>query len=259
MKILVLVKYVPDTEEPRRLDTVTGEIDRADGVIDEITSRALAWALETRDAVGGEVVTLTVGPDDAMDALKKTLAIGADEAVHVLDDAIAGSDAVQTSAVLAGAARATGFDLVVAGAASTDGQVGAVPAMLAERLGVPHLTYLTEATVTGTGVSGRRDAGSTTYEVAADLPAVVSVTEKAAEPRVASFRGVMGAKRKPKRVLTLADLGLETAAVGAANAAWTITSVAEKPPRARGDVVTDDGDAARRIADFLAEHQLIGK
>lgn len=260
MRLAVLVKQVPDTEEPRRLDASSGLLDRSeDNVIDEIDARALAWALDVRDAVGGEVVALTMGPEDATDTVRRALAIGADEAVHVLDDALAGSDAVATSTVLAAALARTGFDLVVAGVASTDGQVGAVPAMVAERLGVPHLTYLSEATVTASTVTGRREAGDSAYEVAAEPPAVVSVTEKVAEPRVANFKGIMAAKRKPQTVLTLTDLDVDPASVGLGAAAWEITGVAARPPRAKGEVITDDGDAARRIADFLDARQLLGK
>lgn len=260
MRLVVLVKQVPDTEEPRHLDPATGLLDRSeDGVVDEITARALAWALDVRDAVGGEVVALTMGPEDAGDAVRRALAIGADEAVHVLDDALAGSDAVATSAVLAAALARTGFDLVVAGVASTDGQVGAVPAMVAERLAVPHLTYLGEVTVTESAVTGRREAGDSTYQVTAEPPAVVSVTEKVAEPRTPSFKGLMAAKRKPQTVLTLADLDVDAASVGLGAAAWEVTAVSARPPRAQGEVVTDDGDAARRIADFLAARQLLGK
>lgn len=260
MKIVVLVKYVPDTEEPRHLDPGTGVIDRSEnGVIDEINARALAWALEARDAVGGEVVVATVGPEDASDALRRALAIGADSAVHVEDEALAGSDAVATSAVLAAVLRQVGFDLAVAGEASTDGQVGALPAMIAERLGVPHLTYLQEAAVTADSVTGKRDAGDVVYEVAAGLPAVVSVTEKIAEPRVPNFRGIMSARKKPKTALSASDLALEGTPVGLDGSGWEITDVVPRPVREKGEVITDEGDAAATIAEFLAARQLIGK
>jgi len=144
MRTIVLVKHVPDTELPRHLDTATGAIDMSgDNVLDEINSRALTWALDLRNAAGGDVIALTMGPKAATESLRAALAIGANEAVHIIDDAQPGPDAIASSAVLAAAIKQIGFDLVVAGDASTDGSTGAVPAMLAERLGVPppHLCH----------------------------------------------------------------------------------------------------------------------
>ncbi len=245
MRTIVLVKHVPDTELPRHLDTATGAIDMSgDNVLDEINSRALTWALDLRNAAGGEVIALTMGPKAATESLRAALAIGANEAVHIIDDAQPGPDAIASSAVLAAAIKQIGFDLVVAGDASTDGSTGAVPAMLAERLGVPHLTYVTAASVAGQTITATRDGGDVSYELTADLPVVVSVTEKIAEPKVPGFKGIMTAKRKPRRTLQLS---------------WTITSVRPKPPRGKGHTITDDGTAAQQITDYLANLQIIGK
>lgn len=260
MRIAVLVKHVPDTEEPRHLDPVTAEIDRSDdGVLDEICSRALTWALETRDAAGGEVIAVTKGPADAFEALRAALAIGANEAVHVVDDELATADATQTATVLAATLQREGFDLVVAGAASTDGEVGALPAMLAERLGVPHLSYVSQAQVNGSTITARRDDTEISYELAAELPAVVSATEKIAEPKVPGFRGIMTAKRKKKRTYSIADLGIDPSTLGPAKTSWQVTAVAAKPARAKGQIVTDDGTGAQQIIDFLTKNQIIGR
>ena len=258
MRTIVLVKHVPDTELPRHLDTATGAIDMSgDNVLDEINSRALTWALEVRNAAGGEVIAVTMGPKAATESLRAALAIGANEAVHIIDDAQPGPDAIASSAVLAAAIKQIGFDLVVAGDASTDGSTGAVPAMLAERLGVPHLTYVTAASVAGQTITATRDGGDVSYELTADLPAVVSVTEKIAEPKVPGFKGIMTAKRKPRRTLQLSDLGLDASSL--AGGGWTITSVRPKPPRGKGHTITDDGTAAQQITDYLANLQIIGK
>lgn len=255
VRTVVLVKQVPDTEEPRRLQPETGWIDRSDHpVLDEITSRALAWALEVRKAEGGEVIALTMGPATATEVLREALAIGADESVHVQDDDLAGADAVLTSAVLAAVLREIGCDLVVAGATSTDGEIGAVPAMVAERLGLPHLTYLGHAQIADGRVTGTREAGQTLAEVAANLPAVLSVTETIADPRVPGFKGILTAKRKPRRTLGLADLTLE-----APQNPWEVEDVTATPARGRGEVIADAGDGADRIIAFLSTHQLLGK
>lgn len=210
MRTIVLVKHVPDTELPRHLDTATGAIDMSgDNVLDEINSRALTWALICATPQVAKVIALPMGPKAATESLRATLAIGANEAVHIIDDAQPGPDAIASSAVLAAAIKQIGFDLVVAGDASTDGSTGAVPAMLAERLGVPHLTYVTAASVAGQTLTATRDGGDVSYELTADLPAVVSVTEKIAEPKVPGFKGIMTAKRKPRRTLQLSDLGLD--------------------------------------------------
>lgn len=259
MRIAVLVKYVPDTEEPRRLDPATGVLDRSDGVLDEISSRALSWALRLRESEGGGVVVLTMGPHDASEALRAALAIGADEAVHVTDEVLTGADVVQTARVLAAALRTVGFDLVVAGAESTDGAAGAVPAMIAELLGVPHMTQVGEARVSDRTVTAVRETGDDSVELVAELPAVLSVLEKIDEPRVPGFRGIMGAKRKPRRTVGVADLGLDPTGFGGERGAWSISSVIPRPPREKGTIVADDGTAAAQIADFIVRRHPAGR
>lgn len=256
MRIVLLVKHVPDTEEPRFLDTDTGLMDRSGECgLDEINSRALTWALELRRQTRGEITVVTMGPDAATKALRQALAIGADKSVHISDDALAGSDALQTSAVLAAALQRIGFDLVVAGDAATDGRGGIVPAMIAERLGVPHLTHASSATLAGDELTTTRDDGDTVATVTAGLPAVLSLRETIAEPEVPGFRGIMGAKRKPRQEVGLTELGVATH-----TPVWTTTSVVPRPARSQGQLITnDDGTAARQIADYLASQQLIGK
>ena len=257
MKIIVLVKQVPDTWSDRSLDLTTGRVLRnpADAVVDEIDERALEIALAYQDANEAEVVALSMGPAAATDALRKFLATGADSALHVLDETLGGADASRTAAVLAAAIRRVGFDLVIAGAESTDGRGGAVPAMVAEHLGVPHLTGLDSAAVTADAVSGERtsDAGVAFAHVA--LPAVISVTERSAEPRFPNFKGIMRAKKKPLDVVTVAELGLDPSFPGVGRS--RVTSVVRKPARTGGTKVVDQGDAGVQLAEFLAAGRLI--
>lgn len=256
MRIVVLVKQVPDTEEPRHLDLASGDIERSgDDVIDEITERAIAWALPVAKANKAQLIALTMGPEHAGAILRHCLALGADEAVHVIDEASPEPDAVRASAVLAAALRQIGADLIVTGDASTDTKTGALAAMLAERLGLPHASYLSQAEVAGGTLTGQRESAEAGQQISVQLPAVVSVTEAIAEPEVPGFRGIMGAKRKPRRTLSVAELGL-----GAPTAAsWARTAVTQKPARGNGELHIDEGDGAARIADFLAANQIIGK
>jgi electron transfer flavoprotein beta subunit len=188
----------------------------------------------------------------------KSLQMGADAGVHVVDDAIHGSDSVGTSRVLAAALARRAPDIVVCGMASTDGSMGVVPAMLAERLGLPQLTFASEVVVDGQTVRIRRDGDSAVEIVEATLPVVLSVTDQCNEPRYPSFKQIMAAKRKPVETLSLSDLGIAADQVGL-DAAWTaVTSSAERPPRGAGTVVTDtDGSGASALVEFLVGQKLI--
>jgi len=259
LRIVVCVKYVPDaTGERRFADDLTTDRDSVDGLLSELDEYGVEQALRIAAAnEGAEVTVLTVGPDDAKDALRKALSMGADRAVHVNDDDIHGSDAVGTSLVLAKALEATGFDLVVCGMASTDGTMGVVPALLAERLGVPQATLLSEVTVEGGVVRGRRDGDAATELVEASLPAVVSVTDQSGEARYPSFKGIMAAKKKPVQSLDLDDLGIDADAVGLAGAWTAVDSATARPARTAGTVVKDEGEGGLQLAGFLAAQKFI--
>jgi electron transfer flavoprotein beta subunit len=258
LNIVVCVKQVPDTAVERTL-TGAGTLDRAslDGLINELDEYAIEEGLRIAEAHGGEVTVLSVGPEKASESVRKALSMGADRAVHVADDAIAGSDALATSLVLAEAVKVTGFDLVVLGSESTDARTGVVPAMLAERLGVAQLTLASKVDVDGGVVTVRRVSDEGFETVSGRLPAVVSVVEKINEPRYPSFKGIMAAKKKPVRVLALADLGIDPGAVGLANAATMVAGWAARPPRAAGEIVADEGDGGVRAAAFLAGRKFI--
>jgi electron transfer flavoprotein beta subunit len=258
MNIVVCVKQVPDTAVERTL-TGAGTLDRAslDGLINELDEYAIEEGLKIAEAHGGEVTVLSVGPAKAGESIRKALSMGADRAVHVADDAVAGSDALATSLVLAEAVRVTGFDLVILGSESTDARTGVVPAMLAERLGVPQLTLASGVEVSGGEVTVRRVSDEGFATVSGPLPAVVSVVEKINEPRYPSFKGIMAAKKKPVRVLTIAELGIEASQVGLENAATAVADFAARPPRAAGEIVADEGGGGVRAAAFLAGRKFI--
>jgi electron transfer flavoprotein beta subunit len=258
MKIYVLVKEVPDTYGDRKLDLETGLADRAAGdvVLDEITERALEVALSHADKnADTEVVALSMSPESSTASVRRSLAVGAGSAVHVVDEQLRGADLALTAATLAAAIRRGEPDLVITGNLSTDGSGGVIPAMLAEHLGYAQATALSAVEISADGVSGTRAADDGAQQVSASFPAVISITEALPEARFPNFKGIMAAKKKPLEVLSLADLGVTA---DPAEAPHTImTAVSEKPPRAAGVKITDEGDAAAQLVEFLAQNRLV--
>ena len=261
MNIVVCVKYVPDATGDRRFEADnTVDRDGVDGLLSELDEYAIEQALQIKEKQGDDtqVTVLTVGPEGAVDAVRKALQMGADKAVHVTDEAIAGSDALATSLVLAEAIKKIDHDLVLFGMGSTDGAMGVIPAMVSERLGVPGATFGSAIEVDGGKVRIRRDGDTATVTVEASLPLVASVTDQTGEARYPSFKGIMAAKKKPIETWSLADLGIDGAQVGL-SASWTaVESTEARPPRTAGEIVTDeDGSGAKALVDFLASKKFI--
>ncbi|MCD5348214.1 electron transfer flavoprotein subunit beta/FixA family protein [Agromyces sp. S2-1-8] len=257
MKIVVLVKEVPDTYGDRKLNLQTGLADRAasDTVLDEIGERALEVALSYADAnAGTEVVVLSMSPESAAATVRKGLAMGASSAVQVVDDALAGADLGLTAEVLAAAVQRIGYDLVIAGNESTDGSGGVVPAMIAELLDVPNATSLNSVEIADGEVRGERASDHGTMQVTAALPAVISITERLPDARFPNFKGIMAAKKKPFETLSLADLGVDAETTEASRS--IMISLAEKPPRTAGTKIVDEGDAGERLAEYLVQNRL---
>ena len=263
MNIVVCVKQVPDTWAERKLKS-DGTLDRAsvDGLINELDEYAIEEGLQIAEAQReagneAEVTILTMGPEKATESIRKALSMGADKAVHLLDDGLAGSDALSTSYTLAQALSQTGFDLVICGSESTDARMGVMAAMLAERLGVPQVSLASKVDIDGSVIRVRRVSDDGYHEVEASLPAVVSVVEKINEPRYPSFKGIMAAKKKPVQTLSLADAGIDPAAVGLAGAATEVVDHTQRPPREAGVIVKDEGDGGVKVAGFLAARKFI--
>ncbi|WP_369139799.1 electron transfer flavoprotein subunit beta/FixA family protein [Modestobacter versicolor] len=259
MNIVVLVKQVPDSGSERKLDPSDNTVARAtaDNVINEMDEYAIEEALTVKEAHGGEVTILTVGPDTATDAIRKALSMGADKAVHVSDPAIHGSCAVQTSAVIAAALGTLEYDLVLCGAEATDAQLSVMPALLAERLGLPQLSGARKLTVEGGMAKIERQTDGGYWEVEAPLPAIVSTWDTINEPRYPSFKGIMAAKKKPVQTLTLADLGIDPATVGLATATSKVVDFAGRPPKGEGVKVPDEGDGAEKLVGYLAAQKIV--
>src|SRR3954465_10852778 len=261
--IVVLIKQVPDTWSERKLSDGDYTLDReaADAVLDEINERAVEEELLIKEREGdaaGPVPGLTAGPERATEAIRKALSMGADKAVHLLDDGMHGSDMVQTGWALARAlGTIEGTELVIAGNEATDGVGGAVPAIIAEYLGLPQLTHLRKVSVEGGKVTGERETDDGGFTVEAPLPAVISVNEKINEPRFPSFKGIMAAKKKEVTTLTLAEIGVEADEAGRANAGTAGLSSPPKPRKTAGEKISDEGEGGTKIAEYLVAQKII--
>ena len=267
MNIIVCVKHVPDATADRKFED-DNTVDRVgvDGLLSELDEYAVEQALQLKDKAGEggevEVTALCVGPEKAVDAVRKALQMGADKGIHVIDDAIAGSDAIATSLVIAKAIEKAGsetkVDLVLCGMASTDASMSVVPAMLAERLAWPQVTMASVIESQGDQVRIKRDGDTATEVIGATMPLVLSVTDQSGEARYPSFKGIMAAKKKPLDTWSLGDLGVDAGDVGL-SVAWTeVEDTTERPPRSQGEIVKDeDGSGATALTEFLASKKFI--
>jgi electron transfer flavoprotein beta subunit len=260
MKIVVLVKHVPDATGDRTFRP-DGTVDRsADSLLSELDEYAIEQALQIAESTDDvDVVALTLGPDDAAAAIKRALQMGASAGIHINDEAVHGSDAIGTSLILAEAVRKAAPDLVICGMASTDGAMGVVPSMVAERLGWPAATMAATVELDGGTVRIRRDTDVASLTVEADLPAVVSVTDQSGEARYPSMKGILAAKKKPVETWTLGDLGVDPAAVGIAGAWTKVLATTARPPKEAGKIVFEDaaGTGSKALIEFLASGKFI--
>jgi electron transfer flavoprotein beta subunit len=257
MKIAVCVKHVP--EGPSRLDSQTFRLDRSsEGALNHFDANAVEEALRLKGDSDTEVVAVSLGPQKALDSLRKALAMGADRAVLVSDDAAAGSDLVATSRLLAAALeKEGGADLVLFGQQASDADGAVLWAAVAERLGRPVVSQAMELAIDGDSVRVKRQTEFGYDTLEARLPAVVAVSDAINEPRYPSLKGIMGAKKKPQDVLSLSDLGVDAGEAGESGSRTKVLALGDPPARADARKIEDKGDAAQAIVDFLAEKRLV--
>jgi electron transfer flavoprotein beta subunit len=261
MNIVVCVKQVPDTWAEKKLSDSDKTVDRegVEGVMNELDEYAVEEALRIKEAGGGDgtVTVLTMGPEKAVETIRKALSMGADQAVHVVDDGLHGSDALATSNALAKALGTVEYDLVILGVESTDARMSVIPAMLAERTGAAQLTFARKVEVSGNSVKIERQTDTGYDVVESSTPAIVSVVEKINEPRYPSFKGIMAAKKKPLTTLTISDAGIDGGSVGLAGSGTAVNEFAARPPKQAGQIVKDEGDGGVKLAEFLASQKLV--
>jgi electron transfer flavoprotein beta subunit len=258
MKIAVCVKQVPESQA-KRLDPATKRLDRSgEGALNAFDAHAIEEALRIKDTSGdGEVVLVSLGPDQALDSLRKGLAMGADRAVLVSDPAAAGSDLVATSLALAKALEREQADLILFGQQSSDSDGAVLWAAVADRLRLPLVSQAAELTVAEGKARVKRQTEFGYDVIEASLPAVVAVSDAINEPRYPSLKGIMGAKKKPQESVSASDLGVEPVQLGEVGSKTEVLALGDPP--ARGDTVKfeDDGNGAQKIVDFLAEKRLL--
>ena len=257
MKVVVCVKQIPDPADPGEIDPATKQLKRdVKLILDESDSYGVEMALQLVDG-DGEVVLVSMAPNNEVNGLRTALAMGADSAILVSDDALAGSDALGTSKVLAAAIGRAEPDLVLAATESSDGYTGTVPEMIAEIMGLPSVTFAKEVAVADGAVSVKRQTEAGYDDVTCPMPCLVSVTAGVVEPRYPSFKGIMAAKSKPVDEVGIGDLGIDAGSVGWAGAGQDIVSIEPAPAREAGEVIEDEGDAHERIVAFLDELKVI--
>ncbi|MGZ6839641.1 MAG: electron transfer flavoprotein subunit beta/FixA family protein [Frankiaceae bacterium] len=261
MNIVVTVKQVPDTWAEKKLDPSDMTTDRAtvDNVLNEMDEYGVEEALLLKEAHGGEVTAVTMGPDKAVEAVRKALQMGADKGVHLCDASLHGSDALQTASALAKVIAPLNPDVVIVSSEASDARGGVVGALLAEYLGLPQLTLARKVTADPGGgtVTIERQTDNGYATVQGKLPVVVGVVEKINEPRYPSFKGIMAAKKKPLVTMTAADAGIDPGSAGLSAAYSEVDEAQPRPPKAAGQVVKDEGDGGAKLAAFLADQKLV--
>lgn len=260
MNIVVCVKRVPDTAAEKNLDPsdFTLDRDKVESIPNPVDEYGIEEALKLKELHGGEVTVLTMGPEGAdKDAVRKALAMGADKGVLVKDDALHGSDAMATAYTLSLALAQQDIDLVIMGSESTDARESIVPQAVAQLLAMPGLTLARKVEINDGVIRIEREEEGGYSVLEADLPAVVSVVKGINEPRYATLKGIMGAKSKPVEVLSAEDIGVEAPEVGFSGSKVEVLSAEPRPPKEQGEIVTDEGDGASKLADFLQTNKFI--
>ena len=262
LKIVVLVKYVPNSDSQREFDH-NGVLHRHEGIMSELDEYAMETALQLAEEnpspeAAGQVIALTMGPSEASGVIKHCLQMGAHEGVHIMDDSLAASDVYATSQVLAAAVEYIGeVDLVITGMSSTDGGTSAVPAQIAERLQLPQVTFATSLTIDKEGtLRATRETDASLETLESSLPALVSVTDQINKPRYPNFRGIMAAKNKTVRTLGVSDLSMNTGD-GIPRNRIVVEQITSRPRRQQGTIIVDEGDASVQLLNFLMNQKLL--
>jgi len=252
LKIVVTVKQVPDPNSNLTLEGDNSISREKEAVLDPGDECGVEEGLQLKEAHGGEVILVSMGPERAKDAIRKGLSMGADRAVLVSDAQLAGADALLTARVLAAAIKQEEPDLVICATESYDGSTGMVPPMLAELLGFPQLTFAKKVEVEGSMVKIHRQTADGYQIVEALTPALITVTAAIAEPRYASLKGIMAARSKEIKQIAFGDLGVEKT-----EPAETIEGVVDAETRKAGEVIEDDGTAVDKIVRVLAAAKVL--
>jgi electron transfer flavoprotein beta subunit len=263
LKICVLVKEVPDAAVEKRINPSTGRMDRSgEKNLNPYDTHAIEAAMQIRE--GGtvqvdEIVAVTMGPESAVRALHKAVSLGADRSLHLVDDALAGSDVSATGYALAKALESEQPDLVLLGQQSDDGECYTIGAVVADHLKMPSLTQVIKMDTGESTLRCERQAeyGYDTVEI--QLPAVISVGDAINEPRYPSLKAIMGAKKKPLQAVACGDVGIDPSLVGGDGARVDCGEFKDPPAKAAGLIIEDEdtNDTVQKIVAWLDERKLI--
>jgi electron transfer flavoprotein beta subunit len=259
LNIVVCGKVIPASSVTIEIDPNTRRMVRK-GVpheLDPAAASAVEEALRLTEKHGGIVTLVTMGISDATIGIRNALAMGVTSAVHILDDAVAGSDTLGTAKILAAAVKKQPFDLVICATESSDSYSGIVPGQIAYLLGIPPMTFAKDILIDDDRIAIKRQSESGYDLVESSLPALVAVSSGINEPRYPQLKGIMAAKKKEIKLYTAADLGLPPDQVGEKGAREKVLAVGRPPKRQAGKVVVDEGEGGKQIADFLAEMKVI--
>lgn len=259
MNVVVCGKVIPASTVIIEIDANNKRMVRK-GVpheLDPMAASAVEEGLRLVEKNGGQVVLVTMGTSDATIGIRNALAMGVTSGVHILDEAVAGSDTLGTAKLLAAAIKKQPFDLVICATEAGDSYSGIVHGQIAQLLGLPPLTFAKEITVDGNNISIKRQSESGFEIVESTLPALVACSSGINEPRYPQLKGIMAAKKKEIKVYTAADLGVPADQVGEAGAREKVLTIGRPPMRQAGKAVTDEGEGGKQIADFLAEIKVI--
>jgi electron transfer flavoprotein beta subunit len=258
VKIAVCVKHVPEGTTHARIDPQTKRLDRSgEGAINSFDTHAVEEALRIKEAQGGEVLVVSMGPANAQDSVRKALAMGADGALLITDEQAAGSDLVATATALAAALEPESPDLVLFGQQSSDSDGAVLWAAVADRLRRPVVSQVAELTVADGRITGKRQTEFGYDTIEATLPAVVAVSDAINEPRYPSLKGIMGARSKPQRSVSVSELGVEASSIGDSGSKTVVQALNDPPPRGDTVKIEDDGSAAEKIVEYLAEKKVL--
>ena len=259
MNVVVCGKVIPASTVTIELDPNSKRMLRK-GVpheLDPMAASAVEEGLRLAEKHGGTVILVTMGTSDATIGIRNALAMGVTSAVHILDDAVAGSDTLATAKLLSAAIKLQPYDLVICATESGDSYSGIVHGQIAQLLGIPPLTFAKEITVDGDKISIKRQSEAGFDLVESTLPALVACSSGINEPRYPQLKGIMAAKKKEIKVMTAAALGVPGDQVGESGAREKVLTIGRPPKREAGKVVTDEGEGGKQIADYLAEIKVI--
>jgi electron transfer flavoprotein beta subunit len=258
VKLAVCIKHVPEGAAHARIDPQTKRLDRSgEGAINPFDTHAVEEALRIKEARGGELLVVSMGPQRAQDSVRKALAMGADGALLITDDAAAGSDLVGTTNALAAALEPEGADLILFGQQAGDSDGAVLWAAVADRLRLPVISQVAELTVADGKVTGKRQTEFGYDTIEAPLPAVVAVSDAINEPRYPSLKGIMGARSKPQRSVSASELGVDSGRVGETGAKTVVLALNDPPPRGDTVKIEDDGSGPEKIVEYLSEKKVL--